>query len=80
MKLKLFLSLACSSILATLHPLSAADALTPGEPVELTGTQGRFDFIKVDTTNHRLLACHTGNGSLDVIDVASSKLIKSMST
>jgi DNA-binding beta-propeller fold protein YncE len=80
MKLKLILSLACSSILATLHPLSAADSLTAGQPVELTGTQGKFDFIKIDSTNHRLLACHTGNGSLDVIDVASSKLVKSVPT
>jgi DNA-binding beta-propeller fold protein YncE len=80
MKLKLILSLACSSILATFHPLSAADSLTSGQPVELTGTRGKFDFIKMDPANHRLLACHTGNGSLDVIDVATSKLIKSVPT
>jgi DNA-binding beta-propeller fold protein YncE len=48
--------------------------------VELTGTQGKFDFIKIDSANNRLLACHAGNGSLDVIDVITSKLIKSIST
>lgn len=80
MKLKLILSLACSSILATFYPLSAADSLTATGPMELTGTQGKFDFIKIDSANHRLLACHTGNGSLDIIDVASSKLIKSVPT
>jgi len=48
--------------------------------VEVTGTQGKFDFIKIDSANSRLLACHTGNGSLDVIDVITSKLIKSIPT
>src|SRR5258706_10894501 len=80
MKLKLILSVACSTLLATLHPLSAADALAPGQPVELTGTQGKFDFIKFDSAHNRLLVCHTGNGSLDVIDAASSKLVKSVPT
>jgi len=60
--------------------VSAADSLTPGNPVELTGTQGKFDFIKIDSANNRLLACHARNGSLDVIDVITSKLIKSIST
>ena len=48
--------------------------------MEVTGTQGKFDFIKIDSANNRLVACHTGNGSLDLIDVATSKLIKSIPT
>ncbi len=44
-----------------------AAALSPNPPVELTGTHGKFDFIKVDAAHRRLLACHTGNGSFDVI-------------
>lgn len=57
-----------------------AAGLTPSTPVELTGTQGKFDFIKIDEAHDRLLACHSGNGSLDVIDVTTSKLIKSVPT
>ncbi len=64
---------------AMASPLPAA-ALAPQPPVELTGTHGKFDFIKVDEARGRLLACHTGNGSLDVIDEATSKLIKSIPT
>jgi hypothetical protein len=41
---------------------------------------GKFDFIKIDSANSRLLACHTGNGSLDMIDTTTSKLIKSIPT
>jgi len=58
----------------------SAGSLTPGTPVELTGTKGKFDFIKVDATKRRLLACHTQNGTLDVIDIDASKLIKSVPT
>lgn len=65
---------------ATFTPLLADDSLTPNAPVEVTGTQGRFDFIKIDASRHRLLACHTGNGSLDIIDLNTSKLIKSVPT
>jgi len=80
MKPKAILSLVCSSLFIIPRLVSAADSLTPGNPVELTGTQGKFDFIKIDSANNRLLACHTGNGSLDVIDVRTSKLIKSIPT
>jgi DNA-binding beta-propeller fold protein YncE len=78
MKPKSILSLVCSSLLIIPRLVSAADSLTPGNPVEVTGTHGKFDFIKIDSANNRLLACHTGNGSLDVIDIITSKLIKSI--
>jgi DNA-binding beta-propeller fold protein YncE len=54
--------------------------LVPNKPVALTGTRGKFDFIKIDATRGRLLACHTGNGSLDVIDLGTSQLLKSVPT
>jgi DNA-binding beta-propeller fold protein YncE len=80
MKPKAILSLVFSSFFIITGLVSAADSLTPGNPVEVTGTKGKFDFIKVDSANNRLLACHTGNGSFDVIDLKSSKLIKSLPT
>lgn len=80
MKLKLIPPLLYCSTVAFVLPLLADDALTPNAPVEVTGTHGRFDFIKFDSSNHRLLGCHTENGSLDVIDAATSKLIKSIAT
>jgi DNA-binding beta-propeller fold protein YncE len=60
--------------------LAAKDVLSPNPPVELTGTHGKFDFIKVDAARRRLLACHTGNGTLEVVDLDSSRLIKSIPT
>jgi DNA-binding beta-propeller fold protein YncE len=78
MKPKAILSLVCSSLFILPRLVSAAGSLTPGNPVEVTGTHGKFDFIKIDSANNRLLACHTENGSLDVIDIITSKLIKSI--
>src|ERR1700722_1237653 len=80
MKSKTLLSFVFSSILSIPQLFSAADSLAPGNPVELSRTQGKFDFIKIDSANSRLLACHTGNASLDVIDVTSFKFIKSIPT
>lgn len=58
----------------------AADLLVPGEPVVIAGTHGKFDFLTMDAAKHRLLAAHTGNGSLDVFDLNGRVLIKSIPT
>jgi hypothetical protein len=73
-------TLVLSSLIGLVHAVSATDALVPQPPMELSGTQGKFDFIKVDSARNRLLACHTQNGSLDVIDLTSGKLVKSVAT
>ncbi len=43
-------------------------------------TKGGFDFIEVDSTGRHLLANHTRNGTLDVFDLDSGKLLKLCST
>jgi len=80
MNSKLLVSVIYSICLFSHASADAPNALIPQTPVELSGTQGRFDFIKIDSANHRLLASHAGNGSLDVIDLTTSKLIKSIPT
>lgn len=69
-----------SSLLLSGSQVQAAELLIPASPVKLTGTKGKFDFIAVDAARRRLLAAHTGNGSLDVIDLDKSELIKSVPT
>ena len=69
------------AVLAAAPTFSYADVpLVAGQPIALAGTKGGFDFLEIDATKHRLLADHTGNGSLDVIDLADGKLIKSIPT
>jgi len=58
----------------------AADPLAPQTPVKLPGKAGKFDFIHVDGDRGRLLAAHTGNGALEVIDLAKGEVIKSVPT
>ena len=78
MKLK---SLHCTALLLAFGiSLHAAPPLEAGKPVVLTGTKGRFDFLSIDPARRRLLAAHTGNSSLDVIDLDKRALIKSVET
>ena len=68
--------------MALLDSSFAADPgkLTAGKPLALTGTHGRFDFLTVDAAHRRLLAAHTGNESLDVIDLDKEQLVKAVPT
>src|SRR4051794_29190946 len=43
--------------------------LVPGVTIKIPDAKGSFDFIQVDLANRRLLACHTKDGTLDVIDL-----------
>lgn len=75
------LSLGFCALLFGLNGLSeAADLLTPADPIPLAGAHGKFDFLVIDGSKHRLLAAHPGNASLDVIDVDKHQLIKSVPT
>ncbi len=58
--------------------LAVEAPLTAGKPVVLAGTHGRFDFLGIDPVRKRLLAAHTGNESLDIIDLDSGALIKAI--
>jgi DNA-binding beta-propeller fold protein YncE len=47
--------------------------LVESGPILVSGTKGRFDYLQVDAPLHRLLANHTGNGTLDVFDLPDGK-------
>jgi len=55
-------------------PLELAD------PIAVAGTKGKFDYLQVDGQLHRLLADHTGNGTLDVFNLPDGNLVKSVPT
>lgn len=63
-----------------LSPVAKAAVLTPGRPIRLSGTHGKFDFIRVDSSRDRLLLGHEGNKSFDVFDLRSRQLIKVVPT
>src|SRR6185369_1298565 len=63
-----------------LLPLFAAEPLAPGEPIVVPDSKGAFDFLHVDAARRRLLAAHTANGTFDVFDLDSGKLLKHVPT
>ncbi len=77
----LWYTLTCASLLLTgLEQGRAADLLAAGKPLVLSGTRGRFDFLALDVEGRRLLAAHTGNGSLDIIDIDKQEVVKIVPT
>jgi DNA-binding beta-propeller fold protein YncE len=72
-----FLSILRFSLLVFLWPF-ASHAETPplvkSQPILVPATKGKFDYLQVDEQFHRLLANHTGNGTLDVFDLPEGKL------
>jgi DNA-binding beta-propeller fold protein YncE len=59
---------------------ASAAPITPGEPILLPGTHGKFDFIRLDSIGNRLLLGHEGNKSFDVFDIGAKKLLKVVPT
>ncbi len=71
----LFLSFFLGSAFAQTPELMTGEA-----PVLVPDSTGSFNFLQIDAANHRLLAAHTGNNSLDVFNLADGKLIKHVPT
>src|SRR5436190_4367275 len=57
-----------------------AAPLVADSPIVVPDSTGGFDFLQVDATGRRLLANHTGNGTLDVFDLDSGSLLKHIAT
>lgn len=56
---------------ATAQPLT----LTPSASVQIPGSPGKFDFLRIDTKRHRLLAAHEKDGTSDIVDLDKNTLI-----
>ena len=70
--ISLFLSVALS--------VQAAEPLTMKltETIPLPGVKGRFDHFAIDTKGHRLFVAALGNNTLEVLDIAAAKRLKSV--
>jgi DNA-binding beta-propeller fold protein YncE len=77
-KIQISVALAFLYVAATLSTNAAS--LKPGDPVLIDNAKGKFDFIRADSKGRRLLLAHTENKSLDVIDLDTHKLLKSIPT
>lgn len=60
--------------------VAARAPLTGHAPIEIPDSRGGFDGLQVDDERRRLLLSHTGNGTLDIIDLKTEKLLKQIRT
>lgn len=66
---------------AALYSVSALAAgeqavpLSPGTSIEVPGSKGKFDFLRVDAQRHRLLAAHENDATADYFDLQKNTLI-----
>jgi YVTN family beta-propeller protein len=56
---------------------SAADQpiLRPAASIQIPNSAGKFDFLRIDSKRHRLLAAHEKDGTADYMDLHSNTLI-----
>ena len=47
----------------------------PAATIEIPHSPGKFDFLRVDSIRHRLLAAHENDGTADYFDLKTSRLI-----
>lgn len=71
---------ALDSLLFTLSLSAQSVPLVAGDSIPLSGMTGGFDFIQFDRSDDRLLLGHEGNHSVDVFDLKSRQLLKSVAT
>jgi YVTN family beta-propeller protein len=71
-------ALALSSITAVAVPVAVPDQTLPWVPTastEIPHSTGKFDFLRIDSQRHRLLAAHENDGTADYIDLQKKSVI-----
>src|SRR3984893_2432231 len=69
---------AASLSMSSLSAVAAAEQtlhLTPSASIEIANSKGKFDFLRIDSKRHRLLAAHENDGTEDLIDLQKNRLI-----
>src|SRR5882762_6540254 len=73
-----FMWFTASLSLSSLSNVVAAEQalhLTPAASIEIPGSKGKFDFLRIDSKRGRLLAAHENDGTSDFIDLKKNTLI-----
>ena len=71
-------AISASLLLCSIAGLARAETAFPATPalsVEIPGSSGKFDFLRVDAKRQRLLASHENDGTSDFIDLRTGTLI-----
>jgi DNA-binding beta-propeller fold protein YncE len=62
------------------HAAESLPLLVPGVTIKIADAKGSFDFLELDLAKKRLVACHTKGGTVDVIDLATNKVLARIPT
>jgi DNA-binding beta-propeller fold protein YncE len=73
---RVFLALAGLSLTNALPAADPASVLTPLPTITLKGKAGKLDHLAIDGKRQRLFLANTINGTVDVVDLKASKLMK----
>ena len=67
----------CAAALVAVRAGAAGPTVTmrSAAAIEIPDSKGKFDFLRVDSKRHRLLAAHENDGTADYFDLAKSSLI-----
>src|SRR5262245_22666252 len=57
---------------------SGETGVKEAQRIALPGVSGRIDHLALDAERGRLYVCALGNGSVEVVDVAAGKVVKSL--
>jgi YVTN family beta-propeller protein len=60
---------------ALFKPVGPSANLQPAASIEVPNSKGKFDFLRIDTRRHRLLAAHENDGTADYFDLDKNSLI-----
>ena len=72
--------IACALAAASGFAKEPLSPLVPGAVIEVTGSHGKFDFLEIDEANHRLLGSHTADGTVDMFDLTTNRLLARSAT
>lgn len=76
MRFALRAALSMASLLACQEPCAAADDYFQVEArIDMPGVAGRIDHLAYDSAGRRLFVAELGNGSIDVVDIATRSVI-----
>ena len=64
----------------SVHAAESKAILTPDSSVKIADSKGKFDFLEVDSFNHRLLAAHEKDETADFIDLNSGQVLARLKT
>jgi DNA-binding beta-propeller fold protein YncE len=64
------------SLIASLAMAGPAFVALPGQVIEIANSNGKFDFLRIDSKRQRLLAAHEKDGTADFIDLLTGRVIK----